>query len=178
MESWKPIAGYEGLYEVSDHGRVRSLDHTRTFSNRWGGTNSATVKGRILKPQPQRTGYLHVGLCKDGVVKYERVHRLVATAFLDNPGGLPEVNHKDEDKANNGANNLEWCDRRYNNTFGSLRDRQKGAGNMHARLTDDAVLEIRNKLDNGASTSMVAREYGISTSHTSAIKYRKRWGWL
>lgn len=92
MEMWKPISGYEGLYEVSNFGRVKSL--------KFG-------KEKILTPGNYK-GYLSVQLCKDGKRKMMRVHRLVAEAFIPNPNKLETVNHKDEDKTNNSANNLEW----------------------------------------------------------------------
>lgn len=103
-EIWKSIAGYEGLYEVSTEGNVRSLKFGKT---------------RILKPQDNGTGYLHVKLCKDGKVKNMRVHRLVAQAFLPNPLNLETVNHKDENKANNSASNLEWMSQADNNNYGT-----------------------------------------------------------
>lgn len=107
-EYWKPVVGYEGLYEVSNWGRVKSL--------KFG-------KERILKPCTNRYGYLFVKLCKDGKVKPFTVHRLVAEAFLPNPDNLPQVNHKDENKQNNIVSNLEWCSAQYNNTYGTRIER-------------------------------------------------------
>ena len=108
-EIWCPIKGYEGLYEVSDQGRVRSL--------KFG-------KERILKPIRNTQGYIQVHLCKNGEIKKCLVHRLVAKTFIPNPNNLQEVNHKDEDKANNFVKNLEWCDRKYNNNYGTRTKRQ------------------------------------------------------
>ena len=108
-EIWCTIKGYESLYEVSDQGRVRSL--------KFG-------KERILKPQRIKTGYLKVCLCKNGEIKQCLVHRLVAQAFIPNPQNLPEVNHKDENKTNNSVQNLEWCDRKYNQNYGNRTQRQ------------------------------------------------------
>ena len=103
-EIWCPIKGYEGLYEVSDKGRVRSLK---------------SGKERILKPLRIKTGYLQVQLLKNGEQKMYLVHRLVAQTFTPNPYNLQEVNHKDEDKDNNSVQNLEWCDRKYNINYGN-----------------------------------------------------------
>lgn len=103
-EIWCPIKGYEGQYEVSDQGRVKSLKYD---------------KERILKPGRDSGGYLFVSLCKNGDIKNWLVHRLVAKTFIPNPNNLPEVNHKDEDKANNFVQNLEWCDEKYNNNYGT-----------------------------------------------------------
>lgn len=115
MEEWKDIKGYEGLYQVSNLGRVRSLD--RILPN---GTNSVMLyKGVVLKAKPLPSGYLRVLL--RGKDYY--IHRIVATEFIDNPNNLPEVNHKDEDKTNNNINNLEWCTNKYNINYGSNRER-------------------------------------------------------
>ena len=107
-EIWCPIKGYENLYEVSDQGRVKSL--------KFG-------KERILKPGSDKDGYLIVGLCKNGEKKNLLVHRLVAKTFIPNPDNLPEVNHKDEDKTNNKVSNLEFCDSKYNNNYGTRNKR-------------------------------------------------------
>lgn len=97
-EIWKDIKGYEGLYWVSDMGHVKNRH------------------GRTLKPEIRR-GYYSVDLCKNGKRKKCHIHRLVAKAFLPNPNNLPMINHKDEDKLNNNADNLEWCDNTYNSQY-------------------------------------------------------------
>lgn len=103
QERWLPIAGFEGLYEVSDQGRVRSHDRVVIRSN--GVTELR--RGRILKPAREGRGYLFVGLYRDGLRRHCKIHRLVATAFLA-PSSSPHVNHIDFDKTNNCASNLEW----------------------------------------------------------------------
>lgn len=115
-EGWRPVPGYEGIYEVSNLGRVRSLDRIKR--------NGRGMKGRIVKLQEHpKTGYVAIGLYKDGTEKMTLVHRLVALAFIPNPDNLPEINHKDEDKTNNKADNLEWCNRTYNNNYGTRKQR-------------------------------------------------------
>lgn len=111
MEIWKDVEGYEGLYQVSSEGRVKSLG------------NNKTRKEKILKNCKDKDGYLYVLLCKEGKKKYFTIHRLVAKAFLSNPNNLLEVNHKDENKQNNCVENLEWCDCKYNINYGTRTER-------------------------------------------------------
>lgn len=100
-EIWKPVVGYEGLYEVSNTGKVRSLERITTVGRRG--------IGKELKQYLLPCGYLDVSLSNSGKIKHKRVHRLVADAFCENPDGKGEVNHKDGNKQNNSACNLEWC---------------------------------------------------------------------
>lgn len=115
MENFRDIEGYEGLYQVSNYGRVKSLGN--------GGSNNS--KERILKPAKNTSGYLFVNLCKEGKAKKYLVHRLVAEAFIPNPNNLTEINHIDEQKTNNQISNLERCDRCYNINYGNRTDRAK-----------------------------------------------------
>lgn len=118
-EIWRPVRGYEGWYEVSNFGRVRSLTHM--IPHYCGGER--IVRGKILKQYFTKWGYKYVMLYKDGVSKHSVVHRLVAEAFIPNPNNLPCVNHKDEDKTNNHVENLEWCTYAYNNNYGTKKKR-------------------------------------------------------
>lgn len=113
-EIWKPISGYKGLYEVSNMGRVRSL--TRFRKGAYGCFEK--VYGRIMKGI-NNFGYLRVCLSKDKVRRLYSIHRLVANAFIPNPKHYNQINHKNEVKTDNRACNLEWCDARYNNTYGT-----------------------------------------------------------
>lgn len=115
VEIWKDIEGYIGLYQVSSLGRVRSLP--REIRNSRNENMMSTIKGRILSPSDNGGGYLHVGLCKNGTIKYHTIHRLVAKAFIPNELNLPEVNHKDCQPSNNSVDNLEWCTRHYNANY-------------------------------------------------------------
>ena len=108
MEVWKDIKGYEGIYQISSCGRVRSLHYK---------------KNKILKLTQDKYGYYQINLCKNNKVKNLKVHRLVAEAFIDNPNNYPEVNHKDENKTNNKIDNLEWCTHYYNNNYGTRNNR-------------------------------------------------------
>lgn len=100
MEEWKNVIGYEGLYEVSNFGNVRN------------------VRRNTLLRFSNNQGYLQVYLYKNGIRAGLKVHRLVAQAFIPNPYNLPQVNHRDENKTNNIAENLEWCDVAYNINYG------------------------------------------------------------
>lgn len=129
METWKDVVGYEGLYQVSDEGNVRSLNYNRTG------------KQKIMKPRNNGSGYLLVGLCKDGKVKQMLVHRLVAQAFVPNPQGLETVNHRDEVKTNNAASNLEWLSMRDNINYGTHNQRAVEA-NINNPKTSKPVQQL------------------------------------
>ena len=110
-EIWKDIEGYEGKYQASNLGNVRSLNYRKTGEL------------KLLKQSADKKGYKRVRLYKNGKGKTHRVHRLVAIAFLPNPNNYKEVNHKDECKSNNNMNNLEWCTREYNINYGTAMKR-------------------------------------------------------
>lgn len=151
MENWKPIEGFEG-YEVSDQGNVRSPRKT-------------------LKQFPNGRGYPRVAFAH----KFWLVHRLVATAFVDNPNGYPIVNHKDESKTNNRADNLEWCTYKYNSNY----------GNAPFRSSEKARMPVIQTLPNGEeirwdSLRAIERELGFNHRNISqACKgyYKKAYGY-
>lgn len=159
-ERWLPVAGFEGLYEVSDQGRVKSLK--RLVKRKTKG--DYIVKERILKPFTRGDGYVFVPLSKNGTRCTKSVHRLVAEAFIPNPDNLPEVNHKDENKSNNELGNLEWCDQEYNSNYGTSKVRlgdkvakKVSAIDVHGRV----VATFRSQSD-------AERMTGISQSSISA----------
>lgn len=114
QEIWRPIAGFEGLYEVSDQGDIRSLDHSVEQLNRWGTKTTWNYPGMVLKPRRAKNGYLYVHLSKVGVRKTVKNHRVVAETFIPPIEGKTEVNHKDGCKQNNNWENLEWSTRQGN----------------------------------------------------------------
>lgn len=111
QEIWKDIRDYEGLYQISNKGNVKSLNYNHTG------------REEILKLSVDKRGYLIVRLCNNRKLKFLRVHRLVAEAFIPNPNNYPCVNHKDEDKTNNCISNLEFCSVKYNNNYGTRLER-------------------------------------------------------
>lgn len=119
IEEWKDIKGYEGLYQVSNMGRIKSLERYKKNN----GGSKTLIKELILKQVENNKGYLRVYLCKNARKRVFLVHRLVADAFIQNPNRLPEVNHKDENKKNNRVENLEWCDSYYNTNYGTHNKR-------------------------------------------------------
>ena len=160
-EVWKEVAGFEGYYEVSNLGRVRSCTRTVLMKN---GV-PRPVKGRILKTLPYNGegNYRGAVLSKNGKQKKYAVHRIVAEAFIPNPNGYTEINHKDEDEANNCVDNLEWCDRRYNNTYGTAKIRA-------AVAQGKPVLQIKDgRIVNAWPTEGLAAQFtGASQSGISA----------
>ena len=113
-EMWKDIDGYEGLYQVSNTGKVKSF-------RAW--KRAKCPNEYILKPTANNRGYLAVTLYKDASKRKYLVHRLVAEAFIPNPNNYPQINHIDEDITNNSFENLEWCTPLYNNCYGTARFR-------------------------------------------------------
>lgn len=170
-ELWKPIEGYEGLYEVSNLGRIKALDRTHIQRGNRGCIYSHIYKGRIMKPICEKeSGYRSISLYKNGKMTKYNIHRIVAKAFIPNPNNLPQINHKDENKTNNRADNLEWCSTLYNLTFGSRLSRiaEKRAKKV-AMLNEDGkpVMVFSN-------ISKIERDYGIHHSNIIAVCQGKR----
>ena len=129
---WKEIYGYEGRYQISDFGVVKTV--YKEFE-------------KELKQQENHKGYYTVSLCKNGKHKTFFVHRLVAMAFLENPQNLPEVNHKDENPKNNCLSNLEWCDRKYNMNYGNVRYKI-GKGHIKSNAKGGDLVSVVEKMLN------------------------------
>lgn len=129
MEKWKPINGYEGLYMVSNRGRVRSID--RNVHRKRGTTKM--LHGRIIRQQKRTNGYFFVTLSKQGKLKSLDVHRLVAMAFVEGQNDGLVVNHKDENKHNNNASNLEWVTLKQNANYGTAIARRVANSNFKGK---------------------------------------------
>lgn len=114
MEEWKEVYGFDVLYEISNRGRLRTKHH---------GEQGYKNEYRYIEPTNNGKGYLRFNLHKNHIQKTVYVHRLVAEYFVENPNGYTEINHKDENKSNNVAMNLEWCGRKYNCNYGTRNER-------------------------------------------------------
>lgn len=138
---WKPIKGFEGMYEISNNGKVRSLDKVVNVANQYGSKTQRIVKGKELKLNYNGMYYV-VGLSNKSKVKQYFVHRLVAEHFIENPNNYKCVNHIDCNKLNNNVDNLEWCTKEYNTKMAwkdNMINIPKGNKNkMYGRLGKNA----------------------------------------
>lgn len=164
MEIWKDIKGFEGYYQVSNQGNVRSLD--RIVEN---GGRLITRKGQVLCKGLSSYGYYHVVLSKGGKHKNFRVNRLVAEAFVPNPNNYPHVNHKNEIKTDNRAENLEWCTGQYNHNYGTIKKRISDSGrNCKVKSKRVAQIDLQgNIVAVFPSTMEVQRQLGYSNGNIS-----------
>ncbi len=159
-EIWKDIKDFEGLYQISNFGRVKSLK-----------------TGKILKQTIKENGYLQIGLYKNNKKYYFLVHRLVTEAFIDNPNNYPQVNHISGIKSENNVDNLEWCNASQNGKHAydnNLSKPQSGINHGNNRLTEKQVLEIR-ALEGIKSYPEISTEFGICKQHVCDIINRKKW---
>ena len=140
MEIWKDIAGYEGLYQVSNLGRVKSLERVVT-NNKHGGKR--IVQEAVMQATDNGHGYKIVGLNRERKRKNFYVHRLVASAFVPNPDNLTYINHLDYDRGNNAESNLEWCTQKQNTQYSSDR-MKKPKSRCKATNTGYKYIGLRN----------------------------------
>lgn len=148
-EIYKDVKGYEGYYEISNLGNVRS----------------SSYKGRrILKPAKTKRGYLNVVFCINQKKEHKLIHRLVAEAFIDNPNNFKTVNHKDENKLNNTAENLEWLSQEENNRYSNKK-----------MLTEEQVRQIPTMIGNGYSQLDIANSFNVSRRTIQFILKGEHW---
>lgn len=166
-EVWVDIRGYGGLYQISNWGRVKSLNYNRTG------------KERLLKNSIDKYGYFCITLYKNGKKKKFLIHRLVAETFIPNTNNLPQVNHINEDKTDNRVENLEYCDCKYNCNYGTRNQRR-------AKTQSKAVLQYSldgTLIQEFPSTKEVERQLGFSHGNISRCcngKHKQVYGfkWL
>lgn len=147
-EIWKDIEDYEGLYQVSNFGRVKRVE-----------------TGRILKGSKEPIGYLRVNISKNGIESTKKIHRLVSQAFIPNPENKSDVNHIDEDKANNNVNNLEWSTRKENINHGTRNERS-------SKTQSIPIIAINLKTGESQEfygTNECARQLEIQAPNISAV---------
>lgn len=159
-EIWKEIEGYEGRYEISSFGRIRSYLQNKT-------------SGRIRIGNLTKKGYLSVLLYdENGNSKWCPVHRLVASAFIGNPSNLPQVNHKDEDKTNNRVDNLEWCTNEYNVNYGT-RNLRAAEQNKCCETTSRKVCSVDKDGNIAVYDSIGEAERQTGCSHSNIVRTLK-----
>lgn len=178
-ELWKSIKGYEGLYEVSNQGRIRSVD--RLCSRNIVGLENYTKRGRVLKPRHQRQGYVLVALWnKKGERKDILTHRLVAKTFIKNPKEKKTVNHKNGAKDDNRVENLEWATQLENNRHsresGFFTKDKKGENNPSAKLEERDVRMVKMACEMGLSNKTIAGIFKVSKSAIGLIRTGRNWG--
>ena len=165
-EIWKDVKTYEGLYQVSNYGNVKSLGRLR--NNQWGVTKRFITES-IISAQLTKDGYPTLKLSINGISKRFRIHRLVAEAFIPNHENKPQVNHINGIKTDNRVENLEWCTQKENQLHACEN------GLKPSKLTESDVLKIRNDKRTG---SEIAKDYNIAFQTVSEIKNKKIWAWV
>ena len=151
MEEWQDVIGYEGLYQVSNKGNIRSF-----HSGNW----------KVLRQSIRTGGYRKIFLRKNKVRKSFFVHRLVATAFIPNPNNLPIINHKDENPSNNCVENLEWCTHLYNMTYGTCQER---ARTTHLSKTPSILMYDKEGTLKAIFNSVIEAEKETGIPHSNIV---------
>lgn len=174
-EIWKDVPSFEGYYQASNLGRIRTVD--RIGPTCYGATRK--LKGRVVAVNGGKRGYLRVSSHKYGVMF---AHRLVAMAWVPNPHGLPVINHIDGNKSNNIPSNLEWCTQPDNVRHGfrtgltPIKILQKGDKSIAAKLTEEKVALIKRRIINGERAVDLAKEYWVGPSTIAELKAGRSWG--
>ena len=174
QEIWKPVPGFEGRYDVSNMGNVRTVGR---FINAPRG-RERWIQERNLSTHITTRGYVQT-MFKIGTKNiHQLIHRVVASAFIQNPHELPQVNHIDGDKTNNHVENLEWCTSQDNCTHArreKLYEQARGERGGGAKLTNEEVLFIRTRLASGETHTAIANDYSISRTVITRIANGTRW---
>lgn len=183
-EIWKDVKGYEGLYQVSNLGRVKSLEVKVPSGTKRGGKFFRTKKEKIMSKSLDK-GYEFIRLSNNKITKNHRVHRLVAEAFIPNPNNYPCVNHKDENKLNNCVNNLEWCTTAYNNNYGTRLTKISKSLTNNPKISKKVNQYDKNGnfIKQWESMIEVERQLGIKNEHIGQCcrkvkKYKTAGGYI
>lgn len=174
-EEWRAVVDYEGLYEVSNLGRVRRLD--RVYVNPQG--TAVPRPARFVSVCRASRGYRGVSLRKDGIQHYRPLHRLIAQAFIPNPDNKPFVNHLDSNPANNSITNLEWVTAKENTHHcikaGRMRQARGEDYKNRTKLSAAKIHEMDRMKREGAGTSQIARAMGVALTTAHDALYRNTW---
>lgn len=164
-EVWKDVVGYEGLYQISNLGNIKSFKRYK--------------EGKILNPKSDKDGYKEIGIRDfNGDRKFKRVHRLVAECFLENPNNYEYINHKDNNPANNVVSNLEWCTIEYNNKYRFEHGNacHKGSKSPRASITEEIAIQIYTLGLSGKYTeSELAKMFNTTRSVVNKIRLNISW---
>lgn len=174
QEEWKYVSDYENFYQVSDLGRMKSLDRIDTTK----GDVLKKTKGKILSQTLKRNGYLSIMLCVKNKRKRFHPHRLLAVEFIENPENKPEINHKDSIKVNNLKWNLEWNTKEENRNHANLNGLiKKGELVANSKLTDLKVIALRRlyKMNPNFNKLAIARKLNVGDSTIHRVIRNKRW---
>lgn len=180
IEEWKDIPGYEGHYQANPNGEIRSV--TKHVGSKSGSI--ATKHGKVLTQTTINKGYKQVHLSKNGTAKNESVHRLIASTFIDNPNGYPCINHIDENPGNNLADNLEWCSYKYNNDYGTRKEKYHKS-RINGKMSK-AILQYDlngNLIAEYPSCAEINRSLGFDQSHVISVakgkpRYNTAYGYV
>lgn len=174
IEEWRDIPGFEGLYQISNHGRIKSLSWVQKHSS----GKFFTKRVRVRKFNPPATNRYHTVLLATpaGPASYQ-MHRLIASAFIPNTQNKPFINHINGKKNDNRIENLEWCTRSENtiHSFATGLQSNKGENHPQAILTDDDVREIRSRYANGESSWKIFKSLNMSYTNVKDIIARRTW---
>lgn len=177
-EVWRAISGFEGSHEVSNMGRVRTIEREWIGVTPTGHAARRKVKPRVVKQRISENGYMRAALCVDGKAHSVLTHRLVATAFVPAEYERAQVNHKNGDKTDNRVENLEWSNGSHNQLHaietGLVRVR-RGTERGMAKLTDDKVREIRRLIAAGMVQRRIAEQFGVAPCKITMIKQGAAW---
>jgi hypothetical protein len=176
-EKWKRVRGFPH-YEVSSHGRVRSIDRTVTQPYR-DRTRTVQLKGKILKGSPSSFGHLQVNLYKNGEPHHKDIHVLVARAFIGPRPARKETRHLDGNCQNNHYLNLEYGTSQENSQdtirHGTV---MRGSKHVNSKLTERDVRKIRSLIQIGKTQVLIARRFNVSSTTIDDIDKKRRWAWL
>jgi hypothetical protein len=170
QEKWLPCPGFENSYEVSNYGKVRSID--RIHPNRRG-----IISGKLLLQGKNKKGYPEVKLCENNKQEARNPHRLLALAFIPNTNDLPQVNHIDGNKLNNHISNLEWISNSDNmrHAYRLGLKCSKGENNSNCKITDNQVTQIKLIYNTGKSSKYISEELDIKLHIVRQIISGKSW---